>query len=58
MCYNKLLLLHNKQIITSDNKCSTPQPKGADRKHKTDREKMEKRPEVEKVSIRDVHYGF
>ena len=27
------------------------QPKGADRKHKTDREKMEKRTEAEKVSI-------
>lgn len=28
----------------------TSQPKGADRKHKTDREKMEKRSESEKVS--------
>ena len=31
------------------------QPKGADRKHKTDREKMEKRSEAEKVSGDGFH---
>ena len=47
-----LLKWRQKLVIGSNDlmTCVWLQPKGADRKHKTDREKMEKRSEAEKVS--------